>query len=98
MLPKFSRVQISEEDIGHLHATISSLLEVLKSASPEAEWGQFEDVIKELVSVSTLRTLQLLGFNFKVAVGEHLTELCSNAISGLAANKIKGGLSQKAKR
>ena len=39
--------------------------------------------IKELISVDTLKTMQLLGFNYKAAIGEPLTEICANAISKL---------------
>lgn len=45
--------------------------------------------IKALISVDTLKTMQLLGFNYKAAIGEPLTEICSNAISSLGKhNKI----------
>jgi hypothetical protein len=37
--------------------------------------------IKELISVDTLKTMQLLGFNYKEAIGEPLTKLCAEAIS-----------------
>ena len=40
-------------------------------------------VYKELISVDTLKTMQLLGFNYKAAIGEPLTEICANAISKL---------------
>ena len=39
--------------------------------------------LKELISVDTLKTMQLLGFNYKAAIGEPLTEICANAISKL---------------
>lgn len=39
------------------------------------------EMIKDLISVDTLKTMQLLGFNYKAAIGEPLTELCASAIS-----------------
>lgn len=39
--------------------------------------------IKELISVDTLKTMQLLGFNYKAAIGEPLTQICANAISNI---------------
>lgn len=33
-----------------------------------------------LLNKDTLKTMQLLGFNYKEAIGEPLTEVCSNAI------------------
>ena len=34
----------------------------------------------ELLNNDTLKTMQLLGFNYKAAIGEPLTEVCSEAI------------------
>ena len=44
---------------------------------------QDREKIKELISVDTLKTMQLLGFNYKEAIGEPLTRLCADTISGL---------------
>jgi hypothetical protein len=44
------------------------------------------EIIKPLLSVETLTVLQLLGFNFKQAIGEPLTEL----VAGLIAAKARG--------
>ena len=40
---------------------------------------QFEQV-KELISIDVLKTIQLLGFNYKSAIGEPLTLLVRNVI------------------
>lgn len=32
--------------------------------------------------IDTLKSMQLLGFNYKAAIGEPLTQLCANAITG----------------
>ncbi|HTZ44551.1 MAG TPA: hypothetical protein VMB79_11880 [Jatrophihabitans sp.] len=48
--------------------------------SPE----QFIDVIKPILSVETITILQLLGFNFKIAIGEPLTELLRSLIQARA--------------
>ena len=37
-------------------------------------------IIKELISVDTLKTMQLLGFNYKAAIGEPLTLMLKNFI------------------
>lgn len=82
---ELDKVQISDEDIKHLHNTVSKLLDVIKRFSP-----QKEDVLssieplKDLISVDTLKTMQLLGFNYKAAIGEPLTQLCANAIDGIS--------------
>ena len=81
---ELDKVQISDEDINHLHNTVSKVLDVIKGFSP-----QKEDVLssveplKDLISVDTLKTMQLLGFNYKAAIGEPLTQLCANAINGI---------------
>lgn len=37
--------------------------------------------------MDTLKTMQLLGFNYKAAIGEPLTEICANAITNLASKR-----------
>ena len=101
---ELDRIDISDDDIKHLHNTVSGILEIVKMMQlTNAEIkGQEEvervstqvdtyDQIKELISVDTLKTMQLLGFNYKAAIGEPLTEICANAIKNLAS---KGSNSQ----
>lgn len=76
---ELERIEISDNDILHLHNTVEKLLELLKVMSPNAPIETFEQ-IKELISVDTLKAIQLLGFNYKAAIGEPLTQLCANAI------------------
>lgn len=45
--------------------------------------------IKELISKDVLKTMQLLGFNYKAAIGEPLTEICANKIKGIANTSKK---------
>ena len=79
---ELDRIVISDEDIEHLNATATRLLDLLKVFSPELNTDSF-DAFKDLISVDTLKTKQLLGFNYKAAIGEPLTQICSNAISRL---------------
>lgn len=76
---ELERYRISDEDIAHLHRTVEKVLEIFKAMSPETEIETYEQ-IKELISVDTLKAMQLLGFNYKAAFGEPLTQLCANAI------------------
>lgn len=98
---ELERIVISDDDIVHLHNTVSRLLEIIKTfqlaaASIKGEeeitkvTAQVEsyEQIKELISVDTLKTMQLLGFNYKAAIGEPLTQICANAIANLG-NKGK---------
>ena len=95
---ELDRMAISDSDIGHLHNTVSRVLEIVKmfqlaatvtkgeeeKARIYAQADSYEQ-IKELISVDTLKTMQLLGFNYKAAIGEPLTQICANAISSLGA-------------
>lgn len=88
---ELERVQISDDDIQRLDATIARVLEIFVSmqsggeepSSPNATAVAF-DQFRQLISADTLRTMQLLGFNYKAAIGEPLTELCANKIKQLS--------------
>ena len=92
---ELERIVISDDDIKHLHATISGVLDIVKVLSPETPEESFE-ALKELFSVDTLKTMQLLGFNYKAAIGEPLTQICANAISNLG-NKNKSSVNKQKK-
>jgi len=90
---ELEKVVISDEDIQHLHSTVSRILEIIKklqissaekvsSEAVEAVKSQVEsyEQIKELISVDTLKTMQLIGFNYKSAIGEPLTLMLKNFI------------------
>jgi hypothetical protein len=87
---ELERVVISDDDIKHLYATISRVLDILRGMTPPADdeeegvdpYEMFEPV-KELINMDTLKTMQLLGFNYKQAIGEPLTKLCADKISSL---------------
>ena len=75
------------EDIEHLHATVERLLEIIKNMSltPVDTFKQFKDFI----SVDTLKAMQLLGFNYKAAIGEPLTKKCAEAIANIEINHTR---------
>ena len=82
---ELDKVVISDDDIAHLHNTVSRILELLKNSGSVEQSGvtkQLEtyEQIKELISVDTLKTMQLLGFNYKSAIGEPLTMMLRNFI------------------
>ena len=91
---ELDRVVISDEDIEHLHNTVTRILEIFKVMSPQNENIDSFEQIKKLISIDTLKTMQLLGFNYKAAIGEPLTELCANAIANLG-NKGKNNLPKR---
>jgi len=77
---ELDRTFISDESILHLNNTVSRLLGMLRHFNPRLNLDDFEQ-LKELIYVDTLKTMQLLGFSYKDAIGKPLTNLCANAIS-----------------
>ena len=105
---ELERIAISDEDIEHLHNTVARLLEIIKTfhlvsalAKGPEEIKRVEkqvesyEQIKELISVDTLKTMQLLGFNYKAAIGEPLTQICANAISNWGSKQKQNSNQQK---
>jgi uncharacterized protein YdaT len=80
------RLEISDEDIEHLQKTINQVIDIFKRMSPNTDVGAFSQ-FQGLINVDTLKAIQLLGFNFKEAIGGPLTALCSNAIMSKIPNR-----------
>ena len=76
---EIERYEISDKDIQHLHKTIELVLDIIKQMSPKTDIQIYQQ-LKELICVDVLKSIQLLGFNYKEAIGEPLTELCASAI------------------
>nr|WP_103626109.1 hypothetical protein [Bacillus thuringiensis] len=85
--------KISEEDITYITTMIIPLLDEMLTHNTSEEAENLKnslDMIKPLLSKETFNILQLLGFNFKQAIGEPLTML----IRGIISSKIPGSLEQ----
>lgn len=79
----YEQVTISDKDIEYLHNTLRGAIEVLNTFTPQkADVNNSMEALVELLNKDTLKTMQLLGFNYKEAIGQPLTEVCSNAIKG----------------
>lgn len=76
---ELKRYEITDDDIEHLQQTIGNALDILNSFSPDSDVAALEQ-FKSLVSVNTLKAMQLLGFDYKKAIGDPLTEVCADAI------------------
>lgn len=76
---EMDRYVISDSDIEHLHNTVELVLDIIKEMSPDTDVAMYQQ-LKELICVDVLKAIQLLGFNYKEAIGEPLTQLCANAI------------------
>lgn len=103
---ELDRVEIDEEGIKSLDNTIGRVFEVIKQipgvldSDPEKKSDQEEafEQLRALISADTLRTMQLLGFNYKAAIGEPLTEICANAIRRLGKSGQNSGGHQPRKK
>jgi len=70
--------RISEQDIDYVTANVVPLVRKLAEASDSAEETEKTIALLEpVLSVETLKILQVLGFNFRKAIGEPLTDLVS---------------------
>lgn len=90
---EYEKVNINDEDIEYLHNTLEQVISLLSSFnSVEDDEAESIKQLVKLLNKDTLKTIQLLGFNYKEAIGEPLTEVCSNAIR----NKLGGLTSNSA--
>lgn len=73
--------KISSEDIEYITESVVPLVERLLEESSDAEkLKEYMEIVTSLLSKETFNILQLLGFNFKQAIGEPLTQLVRDAI------------------
>lgn len=84
---ELDRIVISDDDINHLHSTITKMLGIMGISQIGTTTTTNIDQIKDLITADTLKTMQLLGFNYKAAIGEPLTEVCAEAILSLKPKK-----------
>lgn len=76
--------RLNSGDVQYIANTVVPLLEQFAESMGGAEGAKFRTSIegmKPLLSVETVNILQLLGFNFRRAIGEPLTELVAHLIS-----------------
>lgn len=73
--------QITAEDIEYITDTLIPILEQMMRLGEKPVPQSTFDVMRQLLSKETLNVLQLLGFNFKQAVGVPLTRLLADYIS-----------------
>lgn len=76
--------RISEEDITYITESIVPVIKKLAEAGGNDDTDQMIDLLQPILSVETITVLQLLGFNFKKAIGEPLTTLVSQLIGSKA--------------
>lgn len=91
---ELNRYEIGDDDIRHLQNTISEVLDILKSFSPNLKLDDFEK-FKSLISVDTLKAMQLIGFDYRAGIGQPLTEACADAIKAKLKVSPNKGLSRQ---
>jgi hypothetical protein len=79
--------RLTSDQIRYISENLVPILEQLaESTTPQAEGAAAAlGVLRTLLSEETVTVLQLVGFNFRVAIGEPLTALVSSYISARAA-------------
>lgn len=71
--------RISEGDITYITESIVPIIKKVAEAGGN-DTDQMIDLLNPILSVETITVLQLLGFNFKKAIGEPLTTLVAQLI------------------
>ena len=88
---EYEKVHIDDKDIEYLHNTLKQVISLLSSFTGlDSEQEKSMKQLVALLNKDTLKTMQLLGFNYKEAIGEPLTEVCSNAIREKLGGRTKG--------
>lgn len=73
--------RISDDDIAYITKSIPKILGLINSFDDdEAIDDQNVQALKALTSTETVKILQLLGFNYRKAIGEPLTEVVNTLI------------------
>jgi hypothetical protein len=78
--------RLSAGDVQYITNAVVPLLETLASQGSDPQGTEkVMGMIKPLLSIDTVNVLQLLGFNFRKAIGEPLTALVEHAILSKAS-------------
>lgn len=82
---EFIAQRLSPENVEYIIGSVVPVLERLVAESgDETAVQKMMDLLQPVLSVETLTVLQLVGFNFKRAIGEPLTEVLQQRIMLLA--------------
>lgn len=77
--------QLSEDDINYITENVMPIINTLAESQDENA-SQAINLLEPILSIEMISILQLLGFNFRKAIGEPLTELANSAIKKLQNN------------
>jgi hypothetical protein len=86
--------RIAPSDIEYISNNLVPILsQLVASSSPQPEQAKAVlDTLRPLLSVETVTVLQLVGFNFRKAIGEPLTELVAGLIAARGPGKASGNV------
>jgi len=78
--------KLSDDDIAFVGNTVLPVIKEFASKNKDGnqEFLNSIETMEPLISQNTLQVLQMLGFNFKKAIGEPLTDLLSKKIRSLS--------------
>ncbi|MCS5721085.1 hypothetical protein N1028_02385 [Herbiconiux sp. CPCC 203407] len=79
--------RLSSGDVQYITQNVLPIIEKFaeQSGNDSARTEQMMGLIEPLLSIEMVNVMQLLGFNFRSAIGEPLTELVSKMIAARAA-------------
>ncbi len=85
--------RLSPENVEYIIESIAPVLEgLIGDSGDEAAVQKMMELLQPILSVETLTVLQLVGFNFKRAIGEPLTEVLHQKIMLLSKRTAAVGL------
>lgn len=88
---EYEKMNIKDDDIEYLKNTFNRVLELVTSIDKDEEDAEQRKNIEQfasLIDVDTLKTMQLLGFNYKQAIGEPLTKITNHYITNIYSNAV----------
>ena len=86
--------RISDDDVEYISTSVLPILRALAEQGAVGDSSEAErmiDLLAPVLSVEMVTVLQLLGFNFRQALGQPLTALVSRAILAQSVQSSDGG-------
>ncbi|SHH02619.1 DNA phosphorothioation-dependent restriction protein DptG [Anaerosphaera aminiphila DSM 21120] len=88
--------KITDEDVQYITQSLMPVIEELlekamnfnQSSTSTEELQQLMGIIKPIISVETFNVLQMLGFNFRDAIGQPLTDLIKSLILSKSKSEL----------
>lgn len=85
----YEQVSINDEDIEFLYKTLSDLIDFFAKEDPQ-QAESLKSIVR-LINKDMLKTMQLLGFNYREAIGVPLTNACAEFITKKLTSTTNNG-------